>query len=298
MQNYTVYCSIVVPDCIRNGHFIFQAGESVDSKGPATDRLHNWAKQKIQSAIEESQNARGIAIVIANQCTSNPIDSTLKGCIRSAEKMKRTFRQLKFATVHLENLTCEEVDAIIQNGANYKHYPTHYNRFVFFFGGHGLEQSICTKTGNMEISKIVQSLQPAKAPKLAKTAKLFFFDCCRGNEKDDGVEEMGAEEKSMQSWVQEFIKRASMGNTLLAFACMPRYTSFAAPSQGGFWTTYLTEELNKDQSVSNALDEANKRLMEYRERCRRIKKTSCFQVATYQSNLEGSINLKREIGKW
>ena len=101
-----------------------------------------------------------------------------------------------------------------------------------------------------------------------------------------------------QCRVQEFIKRASLGNTLLAFACMPYYKAFAAPSQGGFWTIYLAEELNKDQSVSNALDEANKRLMEYRGRCWRKKKTSCFQVATYQSNLEGSINLKREIGKW
>ena len=78
---------------------------------------------ELRESILRRPVANGLAIIIANENSSDPSHRPLDGARRDLENMKETFEVLRFATLPILNASKEQVLAAVQAAAKYKNYP-------------------------------------------------------------------------------------------------------------------------------------------------------------------------------
>lgn len=201
--------------------------------------------------IHENPNARGIALVVANQHGSHHGQRELRGVEKDLHTMTATFQQLKFAVFKLFNVSVECIMSVLQEAAQCTKYPPTYRRLAFTFSGHGTLGHICTYNGDLKIDDILEAFQPHNAPSLGSVPKFFFIDACQGEERMYPiVVPRGGNDISMLS--------APLGNTLLATSTLPRFTAYETEDGGGVWMSILSHKLLTSRSVvSGVLEEVN-----------------------------------------
>ncbi len=225
----------------------------------------------------------GLALIVANDAAVN------SKVITTGREVEAVFKEvLKFETELLVNETKEE---IISHLSTLEKYPSGM-KMVFYFVGHGSEDQIFVKDGNITISKdILDKFQPSRAPSICEIPKLFFFDCCRGNAP------VGAAPPQAMGKPVPLVHPAK-GNMLVAYSTHYTYVSFDVPhTSGPIWSNYLKEELGRDHSIYDALQITNAKLMrEYNINKDYWKGHNAFQAPTFESSLTGGtiINLRRE----
>ena len=202
--------------------------------------------------------ANGLAIIIANEDSSDPNHRSLRGAKRDLEKMKETFEVLRFATLPILNASKEEILASVQAASKYKEYPPSYKRIAFVFSGHGNENLIYAHDGAVDTNQVYEPLQPKNAPHLADIPKLFFMDACRGPNEDRGVEVV-ARGKTEPS--RDRIVVPSYGNYVLAFSTMPNMQAYEVKDVGGLWMNIVSRQLRTNRkSILDVLTEVNREL--------------------------------------
>lgn len=159
--------------------------------------LTTQAQAELQRTVRANPTAIGLALVIANQCGSQPHQKPLAGVEKDYDRMKETFTKLRYAIYGRKDASREELLAMLEAVATFRFAPEYpYKRIVFVFSGHGglvwfpdgqKSDNVCTHTGDVPIAEIVARLQPCRAPNLEKLPKLFFIDACRGDLKMQGV---------------------------------------------------------------------------------------------------------------
>lgn len=210
-------------------------------------------ESQLRQSVELYSQARGLAVVIANETSSET-----KECLRGAEKdlarMLDVFTKLKFVTIGMLNATAGEIKNVVKAVAKFHSYPESYRRIAFTFSGHGDETSIHTRTGRVILEEIITPLQPMHARHLASIPKLFFIDACRGNQDDPGVMSRGPRTEQ---------RRASYGNTLVAHSTLLHCKAFEISKSGGVWMKAVGEKLcTVRKSVLDVLTEVNAQLEE------------------------------------
>ena len=180
-------------------------------------------QDKLRESILRRPVANGLAIIIANENSSNPSHQPLLGARRDLENMKDTFEVLRFAILPILNASKEQVLAAIRAAAKYKNYPPSYKRIAFAFSGHGDLNVIYAHDGPIETNQLYDPLQPLNAPHLAHIPKLFFMDACRGPNEDRGVEVVA---RGKTEPPRNRLPVPSYGNYVLAFSTMPSMQAY------------------------------------------------------------------------
>ena len=216
-------------------------------------------QDKLRESILRRPVANGLAIIIANENSSNPSHQPLLGAKRDLENMKHTFEVLRFATLPILNASKEQVLAAIRAAAKYKNYPSSYKRIAFAFSGHGDLYVIYAHDGPIETDQLYDPLQPKNAPHLAHIPKLFFMDASRAPNKDRGVEVV-ARGKTEPPRTRAPVP--SYGNYVLAFSTMPSMQAYELKDVGGVWMNIVSKQLRTNRrSVLDVLTEVNGELL-------------------------------------
>ena len=216
-------------------------------------------EDKLLESIIRRPVANGLAIIIANENSSNPSHQPLRGARRDLENMKDTFEVLRFATLPILNASKEQVLAAIRAAAKYENYPPSYKRIAFAFSGHGDQNVIYAHDGPIETNQLYDPLQPKNAPHLAHIPKLFFMDACRGPNEDRGVEVVA---RGKTEPPRNRIPVPSYGNYVLAFSTMPTMQAYEVKDVGGMWMNIVSKQLRTNRkSILDVLTEVNRELL-------------------------------------
>ena len=237
-----------------------------------------WKKDKV-----------GVAIILCNGGEFN----------KTAHDMEEVFKNLEFSTKFMENASEKEIKDIVKKAAETK-YPETY-KFVLYSVGHGKNENgkeyiDVANDGKVYIEEdITNKFQPDEATEIHSIPKLFFFDNCRGETTDTGIEKPAAKPKP---------KMPGKGNMLVAYSTHPGFVA-AIIETGGIskhrWSEFLMEQLPVDQSIYEVLQKTNASLKkEYvRNENYRRGKFIIYQAPIFCSSLCGEeiINLKKEANK-
>ena len=162
-----------------------------------------------------------------------------------------TFREdLNFYFYPQSNLKCRDFSCLIKSMARAKYFGIRCKTVVFYYAGHGGinengESFIKLPDGEFYIDRdIVCHFSGDHVNK--KKRFLFFFDSClSGNPQPD---------------IRIQIPYVPVGS-LLAHATSIGDKSFGNTSSGGIWTRLLCENLKKQLSVSDILDDTHTAVM-------------------------------------
>ena len=236
---------------------------SEEGTGPLLRWQLDWhTKMDIENKLRESilrrPVANGLAIIIANENSSDPSHRPLDGARRDLENMKETFEVLRFATLPILNASKEQVLAAVRAAAKYKKYPPSYKRIAFAFSGHGDKNVVYAHDGAIDTNQLYEPLQPKNAPHLADIPKLFFMDACRGPNEDKGVEVVA---RGKTEPPRDRIVVPSYGNYVLAFSTMPSMRAYEAKDIGGLWMNIVSRQLRTNRkSILDVLTVVNREL--------------------------------------
>ena len=252
-------------------------------------------EDKLRESILRRPVANGLAIIIANENSSNPSHQPLRSARKDLENMKDTFEVLRFATLPILNASKEQVLAAIRAAAKYKNYPPCYKRIAFAFSGHGDQNVIYAHDGPIETNQLYDPLQPLNAPHLAHIPKLFFMDACRGPNEDRGVEVVA---RGKTEPPRNRIPVPSYGNYVLAFSTMPSMKAYELKDVGGVWMNKVSKELRTNRkSILDVLTEVNGKLLnEFR-----LSGFEFYQQPVLESALNepfGLLEEAEELGNW
>ena len=256
-------------------------------------------------------NRPGIAFVLSNGYNSSVKLGELKGAHKDAEKMVEVFTQLRYEVVARRNLTHDELIRFISEAASRAYEPS-YKRLVFTFSGHGVagetlydkhgrrrgnaSGKLCSEEGNeIEIEEIIDQFKPDKHPALGRMARLFFFDVCRGNEEDYGVQARGMDEsihyyeRGGQFLVHDRVPKN--GNILVAYSTLPNHKAYELQS-GSLWIKFLTEAiLNQNDDIATILTDVSSRVLkEFKSRSFPV-----FLIPQYINQLTDRVNFLGEL---
>ena len=204
----------------------------------------------------------------------------LNGPHIDAEKMTTAFSRLNYEVVSHRNRTKQQLTDFIVEAASLPYRPS-YKRLVFVFAGHGAAGKqlydqygrpsgntggqIYTQEGNMlEIEEIINHFQPDNArPQLGKMARMFFFDVCRGQNDDVGVELMSrglTTDRGGNFLTPDRVP--THGNILIAYSTLPTYKSYEV-SSGGLWMGLLAKAIQtKNDDLTVVLTDVRAQLTE------------------------------------
>ena len=212
--------------------------------------------------------------------------------------MEKVFKNLEFSTKFMEDASEEDIKDIVKIAAEAE-YPENY-KFVFYSVGHGnhdngKEYINVANGGKVYIEEdITDKFQPDEATEIHSIPKLFFFDNCRGETTDTGIE---IPAKELLATTKP--KMPGKGNMLVAYSTHPGFGA-AIIWNTHRWSEFLIKQLQKNQSIYAVLQKTNADLMEeykkeyYVRGCLKI-----YQSPIFYSSLSGKeiINFYREAAE-
>ena len=251
----------------------------------------------------------GVAFILSNSYRSSVKLGKLEGAHKDAEKMVEVFTQLGYEVVTGRNLTRDELIRFISEAVSRAYEPS-YKRLVFTFSGHGVvgetlydrhgrprgnaSGKLCSEEGDeIEIEDIIDQFKPDKHPALGRMARLFFFDVCRGDKEDYGVQmqSRGPEmsERGGQFLVPDRVPKG--GNILVAYSTLPNHKAYELRS-GSLWIKFLTEAiLNQNDDITTILTDVTSRVKKEFE----SRSFPVFQISQSINQLTDRVNFLGEL---
>ena len=204
-----------------------------------------------------------------------------------------TFRSLGYVTRRIENPSKFELLAVFRAIAKHVKYPEGSYRIVIYCTGHGIENALSLKDGNVDISYLKTLLWKSVAPEISKIPKVLIFECCRG--KIDGKSSPSDRTMLPQNHSRAEISTLSAaGNMLVLFSTPLLCRAFGYNSDGvGILTREVVRLLK--EPVSQSLAEVfQSKLYTAMERATRGYKQCHYMRPCVESTLEVTINVYEE----
>lgn len=215
-----------------------------------------------QSIKQRQKDIHGIAIVLGVVDSSGPHGTDI-----DIDNVKETFEGLGFGVWVVRNPTAKQIAAVVHIGTNhYYMYETWCKCIVFYFAGHGGSYNgkgyviPAAQEGDNPDPKyyidegIVYPFQPNQAPKLGSRFRLFFFDCCLKQGKNEArTFPTTSDPPNLGNSPSSLPPR---GQCLVAYATSLHYPSSGNYLKGGVWTNHLCKNIkeNVDSPLSTILD--------------------------------------------
>ena len=246
----------------------------------------------IQVLVNANPHKAGIAIL----CVSG---NFITNCTAS-EKMKDCLgTKLGYLTISVgTNITTNQLDSLISQLAMLK-LPESYNRVIFYFFGHGSDESLQFADGTIERQYIISKFQLISSTNV-NLFKIFIFDSCRmvNGTTCEGIQESSDCKTSSsyrvlagESWKAKGQYPESV-NTLVINATTCNNKAYYRDIDGcGLLTKYFTELApTRNESLRDLLAVIRQKIA-HETQMEMLKTT---QILVYEDKVMGIINLLAE----
>ena len=259
--------------------------------------INLWANSQPNSRI-------GVSFIVSNDYSAQQAHQrglkVLDGTHRDAEKMSEAFNKLGYEVVSRRDLTLPDLIDFV-NKAAARPYDPSYKRLVFVFSGHGnCNGEIYSQEGNvLKVEEIISQFKPDKHPHFGRMARLFFFDACRGDTVDHGVE-LTTRSVSRGGGFLSPDRVPTHGNILVAYSTLPFHESYELYS-GGVWMGLLSEAIqSQNDDITVVLTDVSSKLTQMCTADPRFQNPQKFQTPQCINQLVERVNFLAEssqIGK-
>ena len=243
--------------------------------------------------IQIDGNNVGVALLVSNDYKTTKEASDLWSTHTDAKNMEKVMEVFSYAVFWIKNVSTDEFVSCYKYLADFQ-YPTTCKRILLYFAGHGKDGILLMQDGGeVKIDDVISrfKIHVAGNKSLAAIAKMFFFDACRGSEKDSGYSVRTAKPVDEITCLKRISKE---GNMLIAYASTRYYVAHESSSgAGGRWTNCLVKALRdskESDDVLHILTEANS--MMNKEPNHRY-----FQTAEFICSLVDHVYFKKEAIK-
>ena len=228
----------------------------------------------------------GLAVVIANEYEG---ENKLKGTVKDKERWEEAFRNLQFDVRTSKkvglNANKKEMLRLIKSLSEIHVRDDdvpHCRNIAFVFSGHGYRGGIISQ--DLEELNLESDVFPwLFREKFDTRRKFIFVDACRTTASASG-------QKGFEITASMIPKGSSNPNVIgvgafVAYATLDRLAATDL-KDGSYFSKFTTEEIQKDNSISSALDKAigrvDKQPIKY------------YTRPTYINQLSGELNLYRD----
>ena len=242
--------------------------------------------------IQIDGNNVGVALLVSNNYKTTKEASDLSSTHTDAKNMEKVMEVFSYAVFWIKNVSTNEFVSCYKYLVDFP-YPTTCKRILLYFAGHGNDGTLLMQDGGeVKIDDVITrfKIHVAGNESLAAIAKMFFFDACRGSQKDGGYS-VSRTAKPVDE-ITCLRRIPNEGNMLIAYASTRYYVAHES-SSGGQWTNCLVKALRdskESDDVLHILTEAN--MMMRKEPNHRY-----FQTAEFISSLVDHVHFKKEAIK-
>lgn len=163
---------------------------------PCTPEFYTSHKEQ---AYQMHSSPRGLALVLSNvrfDARLNPDLDIRRGGEVDEEVLRRLFTELDFTVSLHKDLTAEQMRLCIEQFAQRQEHAE-YNCCVVCLLSHGIEGSIYGTDGQLlMLDWVFEVFDNARCPLLQNKPKMFFIQACRGDEMDNGVDQLDGQERT------------------------------------------------------------------------------------------------------
>ena len=235
----------------------------------------------------------GVAFVVSIDYSGHP-GAQLSFTHKDSESLACLFKKdFAYEVYHLTNISKSYFLSCCKSLAAYQ-YPPSCKRIFVYFSGHGTEEKLIflDDQGSQQdvlIEFVISLFKPtiAKNATLAKMARLFFIDACRGTGKEAGV--LVPKGGSMSDRGLRIV--SDEANIFVAYASPLSYKAYGVAT-GSWWTTCLLEvfeNLKVEHSVYDILTKTHKLMAE-----KSSENAELLQTPEFKSTILSSVYFKKE----
>ena len=248
----------------------------------------------IQADVDHFPDALGLCIAFSSERGYEKTMERIQNIHNGGIRIRDTFKSLGYVTRRIENPSKAELLAVFRAIAKHVKYPKGSYRLVIHYTGHGVENALSLKDGNVEISYLKTLLWQSVAPNVSEIPKIFIFDTCRG--KIDGKSSPSVRTMLPQKHSQaEASTLSAAGNMLVLFSTPLLCRGFGYNNSDG--VGFLTREVVRllEEPVSQSLAEVfQSKLYKAMERATKGYKECHYMRPCVESTLEVTINVYEE----
>ena len=211
--------------------------------------------------------------------------------------MEERFKAFGYQVYRKRNLSYDEFKDCYRYLADYNDYPPLCRRLLLYFSGHGADGILQMQDEvSVRIEDILSCFKTdiSRSKVMGGMVKMFFFDACRGSQRDSGYA-VPIKVSDSCNW-----KIPKEGSILVAYASTPYHVSYkSSTGYGSRWTTHLVQALNESKEnddVCHVLTSANILMKKRAEMDVNEKGYASieFQTAEFTSNLAEFVRFKEE----
>ncbi|XP_059363444.1 caspase-2-like isoform X2 [Carassius carassius] len=173
----------------------------LDADSPMTTAVVPCTPEFYQShrsqAYSMRSSPRGLALVLSNvRFDSNTDLGVRRGGEVDEETLRRLFMELDFTVSLHKDLTADTMCRYLEQFAQQKEHAE-YDCTVVCLLSHGVEGSVYGTDGQLlELDWVFKIFDNAHCPPLQNKPKMFFIQACRGEEMDNGVDQLDGQEQT------------------------------------------------------------------------------------------------------
>ena len=227
----------------------------------------------MDSLLKTTPGAVGLALIVSNDHKGTGRE--LKTTETDGEFMKKAFKWLGYATLHMHNWNLTQLEELLRT-ANETPYPESCRRIAFVFAGHGKEiekkhlqeiekkhlqeiekkhlQLVMNDRKAIDFDSVKKYLSPSPENPHgtigSDMVRLFFLDTCRGKQHDAGMQVPSRTREDIDS---TRIPEKFYENYLVCFSTRD---GFAASDDGDFLPCVAEKLTTCDEYITAALNEA------------------------------------------
>ncbi|XP_067305237.1 caspase-2 isoform X2 [Pseudorasbora parva] len=174
----------------------------LDADSPVTTAILPCSPDFYQShrsqAYTMRSSPRGLALVLSNvrfDSANTDLDIRRGGEV-DEETLRRLLTELDFTVSLHKDLTAEGMRGRLEQFAQRQEHAE-YDCAVVCLLSHGVEGSIYGTDGQLlELDWVFEVFDNARCPLLQNKPKMFFIQACRGEEMDNGVDQLDGQERT------------------------------------------------------------------------------------------------------
>ncbi|XP_051574174.1 caspase-2-like isoform X1 [Myxocyprinus asiaticus] len=174
----------------------------LDADSPVTTAVlpctHEFYESHRFQAYAMRSSPRGLALVLSNvrfDSANTDLDIRRGGEV-DEEVLRRLFTELDFTVSLHKDLTAEAMRRCLEQFAQRQEHAE-YDCCAVCFLTHGVEGSIYGTDGQLlELDWVFEVFDNARCPLLQNKPKMFFIQACRGEEMDNGVDQLDGQERT------------------------------------------------------------------------------------------------------
>ena len=193
--------------------------------------------------------------------------------VEAAKDLKVFFESLKMYVYYRENVDKTAINELVSEIIKQSHDCGNHEKILFYYIGHGEKGELlphctcleCRLPGieydresdgqTQKIDLLIRRFHNDTTKHLRKIPMLFFFDCCQGDQRNEGMMvSMGPDAGVQAEEITKYVNRIpDAGNILVAHSTLPMLKANCHKVLGPIWTRVLLKNLKIDQSISDAL---------------------------------------------